>query len=667
MQIFETIKNLFLTKNIRNKDNIVSPLNISSKESTSVTHDIKQIESDSELYSHFDPFSIYSINMSNSNLSSDELIRCWRSYSIYQESINCLDDVVGEAINRDAEGDFLNLDLSDVETKYEKRSSQRLIDEIRYSYDKFNLLTEFDDKVEDYFRQFYVDGSLNAEVIYPKDDKQLVEQGIIDCQILSPIGLRKVKIRNPKILNKDEFINYNKDYLIGTDTADVDLLYGNMEKEEYKPNREYTFFYYDKTASPTNNIDGEPDEQMQIIFDEEQLISANSGSYNPEKKIYLSYMNKSIRALRSLYMVEDAILVYRMSHSSAKRVFNLDVKKMNRKDAEKYLTNLMEKYSSKMFYNASDGTISNYNTTRSIGTENYWFLKNPDGSKSVEVETLDALTNFEITNMADLDYFIRKVKESFGTPVGRADKANSQTSFSYDSNNMILREELRFSKMVTSYKRKFIQFIYEFIMRDLIARRVIGMDDWYDVKKMIKFRFYGENDFLRKQRYSLLAQQVELSDRLMSYVTEHKFFSKKWLKNTIWEMSEEDIKEQQEQIELETIEENLRQEEQEQEVGDFESGGGRDLGSGYDSPFEPLPPEMGNVSDDVFPDFESPEEAPEPMSEPEELTSSIPQIDRTDLIFETMNKIKDKIKDGTALYIEGIEYIKKNGLFVEVK
>lgn len=679
MNLYETIKNLFLTKNVRNKTDFINTNTILDKENTTITHHPSQKEEDAELFQSYNPFSVMGINLSNSQLDADNTITMWRNYSLYPEAENAIDEITGEAINRDENGEFMKLDLSPIINEYGKSSAEPLVSEVRYAFDKFCLLTDYEENVEEYFQQFYIDGVMNWETVYPKNEKELIEKGIIDCQLLSPIGFRKVKIRNP-VTDKDSFMATNKDYING---RDAELLYGNIENKtaEYDSNREYTFYYYDKSSNLNNSnynanasSDATEDLTTQIIFDEEQIISSNTGKYDPVKKIYFSYMNKTIRSLRSLYMVEDAIIIYRIGHSSAKRAFYVNTKGMKAKNAEQYLKNLMTNYSSKMFYNSSDGSISNYNTTRSIGTENYWFLKNADGTNSVDVVTLDALSSFDITNMADLDYFVKKVRESFGTPTGRMDKANSQTQFSYDSNNSILREEIRFSKMTTGIKRKFINFIYEFIKRDLVARRIIGIDDWYDLKKLIQFRFHGENEFARKAKFALLAQRVQLSDQLMPYITEHKFYSKKWLKTTIWEMTDEEIEEQIEQIEIESIEDTVRVGEQEQEMAGFDQGGGgSDLGHGYSGSFEPLSQEQGDIADDAFPDFESPEEAPAPEETPteetpapEELNQSVkPKKSHDDLILETLKKYDSKVNEGNVISISGLKFKKTNGLFVK--
>jgi hypothetical protein len=361
-------------------------------------------------------------------------------------------------------------------------------------------------------------------------------------------------------------------------------------------------------------------------------------------------------------MIEDALIIYRISNSNAKRAFYVHPKQMNKKTASQYLKSLMDKYSSKMFYDTSSGTVTTQNTTRAIN-ESYWFLKNADGTNSVEVANIEALSSFDITSMVDLDYFVRKVQESFGIPINRQDKTNSSKSFSYDNNNTILREELRFSKKVVSIKRKFLNVIYEFILRDLVARKVIGYDDWYDIKKLIRFRFNGENEFARIQKFSLLLQKVEVSDRIMPYINEHKIFSMKWLKRNVWEMTDQEIEEMVEEIDLETIEDDLKIGQQEEDLGDYERG------DSYTSRFDPLPPDVGSVSDDVFPDFDSPEEAPEPspIDSDEPLVSSIkPKKNKNDLILEVLDKYKGKIKENQLVTVGGIEFKKINGLFVKV-
>lgn len=680
MKLFEAIKDKFLTKNHsrKGKEPTVDPKFISNQEDTTVTHSLKQRDDDFVL-DQYDPYSVFGLNIHNASFSQNETIKQWRNYSLYPESKDCLDTITNEAINRDDKGDFIRIDLDDIVDMYGKKSAKPLIDEIRFSYDKFNLLTNFEEDAETLFKRHFIDGALYYEVVYPKDENKRKEEGITDCILLSPLGFKKVIIKNPIIQDKDRFYNDNKEYVT---PREADLIYANMENEDnagYSPNREYTFYYYDETYDndqQTNDYQkpnfGVEESDEKKIFDEEQIVSCDSGDYDNTKKMYLSYINPCIRSLRNLYMIEDAIIIYRLQYSHAKRAFHINTKKMNRKNAETYLRKLMDRYSSQMYYNTSDGSITTRNSTQAIG-ENYWFLKNDDGTKSVDIESVEALTNFDITNLADLDYFVNKVQKAFRVPINRRDRKESSTMYNYDTNNTILREEARFTKNVTAIKRRFIQMIYEFIYRDLVARNIIAVSDWYDIKKYIKFRFNGENEFARIQKFGLLQQQADLSDRLINYVTgEIKFFSKKWLLKTVWEMTDEEIEEQKEQIELEQIEEKERLKDKEQAVGGDEYGDfggvGADIGGGYDRPFEPLNPDAGDIGGDVFPDFESPEEMggadKQPTIHEEPITDSVEPVEYDNIILDNIRK---QTKEGETTTLNNKRYIKRNGLLKPIK
>lgn len=84
----------------------------------------------------------------------------------------------------------------------------------------------------------------------------------------------------------------------------------------------------------------------------------------------------------------------------------------------------------------------------------------------------------------------------------------NQFNLSYDSSaTAISRDELKFTKFCNKHRNLFMEVVFEFLKRDLVARKIIGSDDWYFIKKMIRFRFNNENEFAKVKKFQLMTQQ----------------------------------------------------------------------------------------------------------------------------------------------------------------
>jgi len=64
----------------------------------------------------------------------------------------------------------------------------------------------------------------------------------------------------------------------------------------------------------------------------------------------LSFLHKAIKPLNQLRMVEDAIVIYRLSRAPERRVFYIDVGNMPKIKSEQYLRDIMTKFRNRVTY-----------------------------------------------------------------------------------------------------------------------------------------------------------------------------------------------------------------------------------------------------------------------------------------------------------------------------
>ena len=66
----------------------------------------------------------------------------------------------------------------------------------------------------------------------------------------------------------------------------------------------------------------------------------------PEESVRLS--SEAIKPLNQLRMIEDSVIIYRISRAPERRVFYVDVGNLPKNKAEQYLRDIMNRYRNKV-------------------------------------------------------------------------------------------------------------------------------------------------------------------------------------------------------------------------------------------------------------------------------------------------------------------------------
>ena len=158
-----------------------------------------------------------------------------------------------------------------------------------------------------------------------------------------------------------------------------------------------------------------------IVLPFEQLTYIDSGIYNRDHRVVYSPLERAKRPFNQLKLIEDAILIYRVSRSPEKYVFNVDVGKMSKARGEEEVAKLMKQFGTKKTYDPATGTVGKAYDPMQM-TENFWFVKGAD-SEGISVNTLTSAHNFG--NLDDLEYFYKKLLRSLNIPIARYFEANA--------------------------------------------------------------------------------------------------------------------------------------------------------------------------------------------------------------------------------------------------
>ena len=274
-------------------------------------------------------------------------------------------------------------------------------------------------------------------------------------------------------------------------------------------------------------------------------ISADSITYCPSglvdqnKGHVLSYLHKAIKPVNQLRMIEDALVIYRISRAPERRIFYIDVGNLPKIKAEQYLKDVMNRYRNKLVYDASTGEIRDDRNHMSM-LEDFW-LPRREGGRGTEITTLPGGSN--LGEIDDITYFQRKLYRSLNVPVSRMEAENN---FSLGRSTEITRDELKFTKFVQRLRKKFTPLFTDILKTQLVLKGVITLEDWDNMKEHIQYDFLQDGHFAELKRAALLENQISSLSSIENYIG--TFYSKKWVQKNVLNMTDAEIDEMQREI-----------------------------------------------------------------------------------------------------------------------
>lgn len=439
-------------------------------------------------YLTYEPFSSYTSSYAfgsatDSISNYNELVRKWRDAALLPEVDDALSEITSEAIVFDELDDAVALNLDSIEL------SENIKTKIKESFSKILYLLDFNERGEETFRQWYIDGTLTYEVVY---NNRKPKEGISKLLMLPPYNILKQK---------------------NEETSEV-LWHINRQNH----------------AGITNTTDVENNPN---VFYDEQITQINSGVQSSDKKIYLSPINKAMKAINQLYLLEDTLIIYRLTKSPERRVFSIETGDLPKAKAEEYIKNMMQRFRQKKIYNTETGTINDGNKTISI-LEDFWFASK--NGKGTTVTNLPG-TQANFSSFEDVDYFLNKVYNALGVPNNRRNKDGRVT---INANIDIEKDELKFYKYILKLRRRFNNLFVDLLKKDLIAKQVLSLDDWIKIQEKIKFKYADSNEISLIKKAQIMDIRVNGANNAIGLI-EQKIVSPLFIQKNILRLSDEEI------------------------------------------------------------------------------------------------------------------------------
>jgi hypothetical protein len=433
----------------------------------------------------------------SANKSSEvDLVGRYREMSLHPEADAAIADIVNEAIAGDLDDHPVDIELSNLKV------SNTVKTRIREEFGNVLSLLDFDRKAYDIFRRWYIDGRLFYHKMINPDNPA---EGITELRYIDP---RKIK----KVIEYDK----PKDRLSPSDPAMNTLVPKAIEYFIYSP----------------KGLRGYENHGIKIAPD--AICFTHSGQVDMQRNYVLSHLHKAIKAVNQLRMIEDSLVIYRLSRAPERRIFYIDVGNLPKQKAEQYLREVMSRYRNKLVYNADTGEIRDDKKFMSM-LEDFW-LPRREGGRGTEITTLPGGQN--LGELEDVKYFQKKLYRSLNVPESRLE---SDTSFNVGRSAEITRDEVKFQKFVIRLRKRFSDLFLDILKTQLVLKGVATLEEWDDMKEHIQFDFVADNYFSELKEQEIMNARLALLQQMDPFAG--KYFSLEYLRRQVLRQTDAELNE----------------------------------------------------------------------------------------------------------------------------
>ena len=389
------------------------------------------------------------LDLDGRDTSDIELIKRYRDIAQQPECDSAIEDITNEAIVSDERDMSVSISLDRLKV------SPKIKTKIREEFHEILHLLDFNAKGHEIFRRWYVDGRLYYhKIIDPKNPRK---------------GIKEVRYIDPRKIKKVRETQKEKDQKSGMDIV------ANIQS--------YYLFNQSGWDSQTGASQG-------VKITDDSISYAPSGLVDMGKGTVLSHLNKAIKPVNQLRMIEDSLVIYRISRAPERRIFYIDVGNLPKMKAESYLKG---------------------------------------GSNLGEID--------------DITYFQKKLYRSLNVPVSRLAE---ESGFQIGRSDNITRDELKFTKFVQRLRKKFTALFADMLKTQLLLKGVIALEEWDTFKEHVQFDFLQDGHFAELKNAEILRERLDMLGQIESYVG--TYFSHEYVKKNILRMTDEEIEEIQTQI-----------------------------------------------------------------------------------------------------------------------
>ncbi len=425
------------------------------------------------------------------------LIAKYREISLHPECDSAIDDIVNESISSDLNYAPVNIELSNLNVSSKIKSA------IREEFQYILRLIDFDKKSHDIFRKWYIDGRLHYHKVIDFDNPQ---EGIKELRYIDALKIKRVQeiIRKPKPTSLNDNIEQRYDF---------------GETVEY-------FIYFPHGWRTSQN--------KGLRISKDAICYVPSGMMDHNQNMVISHLHKAIKPVNQLRLIEDSLVIYRLTRAPERRIMYIDVGNLPKIKAEQYLRDVMARYRNKMVYNSATGEVRDDRKHMSM-LEDIW-LPRRDGTKGTEISTLPGGQN--LGELEDVKYFQKALYKSLNIPLSRLEQ---ESSFTIGRTNEITRDELKFAKFVGNLRKRFSVLFLDLLKTQLILKEIITIEDWDEMKENIQIDFIFDNHFTELKNNELLTDRLNSVNMIEPYLG--RYFSADYVRKNVLHFTDSEVEE----------------------------------------------------------------------------------------------------------------------------
>ena len=435
--------------------------------------------------------------------SDIDLIKKYRDMALHPEVESAISDICNEAIVYDETFTTVKIDTTNI------KQSKSIKDKIESEFEEVLGLLDFSRRGYEIFRKWYIDSRLYYHIIIDESNKK---KGIKELRPIDPTKIRKVR----KIIKKP--MDKNSPAGVGIQ------LVTSVEE----------FYVYNEQQPNASAVQMEG---LKIYPD--SICFVHSGLFDGYNKKIIGYLHKAIKALNQLRMIEDAVVIYRITRAPERRVFYVDVGNLPKQKAEEYVRGLMQRYRNKLMYDPITGEVQDSRKHMSM-LEDFWMPRR-EGGRGTEIQTLEAGQN--LSEMDDVKYFQKKLFQSLNVPASRLEES---TGFNLGKASEISRDEVKFFKFIERLRMKFAELFLELLRVQLTLKGVIKKEEWDEIEDRVGFQFAKDSHFSELKESEILKDRLQSARDAEDFVG--KYYSREWVRKKILRQTEDDVEQIDNQI-----------------------------------------------------------------------------------------------------------------------
>jgi len=452
------------------------------------------------------------VDTDNQARNEFEMIRRYRDMAIHPEVDSAVDEVVNEFIVSDAHDSPCEINLDNLEM------GSGVKNKIRNEFEHIKKLLNFDNRAHEIVRSWYIDGRLFYHKVI---DLENPKKGITELRYIDPMKIKRVRQK----LDNTPKDSVSRAAVKGTA---LEVEYGTfVDYFLYNPKG----FYKGGVLGPIGDMSLSQGIKMAV----DSVTFIGSGLQDLNKRMTLGFLHKAVKSLNQLRMIEDALVIYRLSRAPERRIFYIDVGNLPKVKAEQYLRDTMARYRNKLVYDSSTGEMRDDKKHMSM-LEDFW-LPRREGGRGTEITTLPGGQN--LGELKDVEYFKKKLYNSLNLPPSRLTDDNK--GFNLGKTTEVLRDELKFTKFIGRLRKRFSELFQDILKTQLILKGVIAPDDWDDMKEHIQYDFLFDNHFNELKEIEMMNQRMLTVTQMDPFVG--KYFSIEYVRKNVLQQRDKEYKE----------------------------------------------------------------------------------------------------------------------------